>query len=651
MKKIFDSHPLQLAFSVLFLSFSTLLRIILTIWISQDFSFSFFNFSGTFLVGFLYDLGIISFFWVAIGLYKMLLPLKLVNSWFDKILTYFFVHFYLLILVFVFFAEITFWEEFKSRFNFVAVDYLIYTYEVVNNINQSYPLIILIPSVFLITAFLSFLFKKKGVYKNYFQAVSSKGAYIKPLLVSMVVFFLFLLSFKISNNEWSDNRYNNEISKAGIHSFFLALKTESLSYNQHYKNLSDIEAFQIVREKLRNKQTILTFDSLSIKRQINSSAITEKQPNIILIMMESMSTSFMKAHGNEQNITPTLDSLSTQSIYFNNMFATGTRTVRGMEAVMMSITPTAGSSIVKRPNNSNLFTIGKVFQDKNYVCNFFYGGDGYFDNMNAFFGGSGFNIYDRNHGSILNETFKTNHEIIEDDEVTFENAWGICDGDIYNKMLKVADIENAKGKPFFNFIMTTSNHRPYTYPDKIDIPSGQGRDGAVKYSDFAVGNFLREAQKKAWYQNTIFVIVADHCASSAGKDEIDVKNYKIPAFIFGASVSPQKIDKLVSQIDLMPSLFGWLDWSYQSNFFGQEVFSAQYEERAFVGTYLKLGYLKNDQLFILSNNKKINSYHWNPTDHALKPAETSISLQNEAISYYQSASYLFENKKLKVENE
>ena len=116
--------------------------------------------------------------------------------------------------------------------------------------------------------------------------------------------------------------------------------------------------------------------------------------------------------------------------------------------------------------------------------------------------------------------------------------------------------------------MTTSNHRPYTYPNNaIDIPSGTSREGAVKYTDYAIRKMFQKAKNKPWYKNTVFVIIADHCASSAGKDEIDVANYHIPAFIINLPKEiNQKVEKQCSQIDVFPTLFSIMNWSYDSNF-------------------------------------------------------------------------------------
>lgn len=164
---------------------------------------------------------------------------------------------------------------------------------------------------------------------------------------------------------------------------------------------------------------------------------------------------------------------------------------------------------------------------------------------------------------------------------------------------------------FLNFVMTTSNHKPYSYPDKkVAIPSGTCRNGAVQYADYALQQLFEKSKNKPWFKNTIFVIIADHCASSAGKDEIDVANYHIPAMIYGANIKPEKVSKLCSQIDVFPTLFGMLNWTYESNFYGKNVLDPNFEPRTFMGTYLKLGYMKNDEIMILSNQKKNHFYKW-----------------------------------------
>jgi len=640
---------LQIHFIIWFLTFSQVLRMVFYIWQCDQVSWNILNVLRTLLTGLFFDIGTVTFVSLTAIIYYVAMPNRWIGSWADKILVWFFTALTVFILVFTFFAEITFWDEFKTRFNFIAVDYLIYTHEVVANIKESYPLPLLIGGVSLITASVLFLFVRRKAFAHTFSNKVSLKVRLYVLGAAFIVSLFY--GFFISNYqaEWSANRYNSEISKSGIYSFFAAFRNNQMKYDEFYTSINRDSAFAIVRNKLKSSDSKFTKNGYSIHRRITNSLPSETKKNVVFILVESLSGSFLKEFGNKQNITPFLDSLAQKSIFFENLYATGTRTVRGMEAVTLCIPPTPGQSIVKRPDNHNLFTINNVFKSRKYDCNFFYGGDGYFDNMNSYFGGNGFNIYDRGRGSVLSDDIKTTRNNIDDSEVTFENAWGICDEDIFNKMLKVADKQYQNNQPFFNFIMTTSNHRPFTYPSgKIDIPSGNSREGAVKYTDFALREMFKKASSKPWFKNTVFVIIADHCASSAGKDEIDVANYHIPAFIVNlGEADNQKIEKQCSQIDLFPTLFSLFHWSYESDFFGKNVLKEAFEDRSLMGTYRKLVLMKKEKVMILSDQKKNAFYTWNKKDNSLKPLPIEKDFLNETISWYQTADYLFTNKLLK----
>jgi phosphoglycerol transferase MdoB-like AlkP superfamily enzyme len=354
----------------------------------------------------------------------------------------------------------------------------------------------------------------------------------------------------------------------------------------------------------------------------------------------------MKAYGNQENITPFLDSIATKSLMFTNLYAVGNRTVRGLEAVTLSIPPTAGESVVKRKDNKNKFSTGNIFKQKGYNVKYLYGGDAFFDNMEDFFSGNGYDIVDK--------------KTLKPEEITFSNVWGVCDEDMANKAIKVMNEEAKTGKPFFNHWMTVSNHRPFTYPnDKIDIPGdAKSRNGGVKYTDYALRQFFTMAQKQSWFKNTVFVIVSDHCASSSGKTELPVDKYRIPAMIYAPGfVQPQKYDTLMSQIDVMPTLFGLLNFNYQSKFFGQDVLKPEFKPRAFIATYQNLGLIKDNVLTIISPVRQAKQFQLTLLPkpglennfqlfYEQKPlAKERPDLINETISYYQTASGLLKNKK------
>jgi len=647
--RIPERFSLLYNFVVWFLVVSQLLRISFFVWQYDEVSWNIISLFRTLLTGLFFDLGTITFISVTAVIYYAVFPNRWIGSKADKTLVWFFTALTVFILVFTFFAELTFWDEFKTRFNFIAVDYLIYTHEVVANIEQSYPLPLLIGGVLLITAGVLFLFYKRRAFTNTFS--HKVGAKPRLVLLGVTIGILLLFTGFVTNNqaEWSNNRYNSEISKSGIYSFFAAFRNNQMQYDTFYTSIDNTKAFAIVKNKLGGANANFTGKGFCIHRNITDSLPSIEKKNVVFILVESLSGSFMQEFGDTEHITPFLDSLAQKSVFFENLYATGTRTVRGMEAVTLCIPPTPGQSIVKRPENANLYTINSVFKSKGYDSNFFYGGDGYFDNMNAYFGGNGFTIYDRGRGSVLSDNIKVTRNNIANNEVTFENAWGICDEDIFNKMLSVADKQYAAKQPFFNFVMTTSNHRPYTYPSgKIDIPPGTSRQGAVKYTDFALRQMFAKAKTKPWFKNTVFVIIADHCASSAGKDEIDVANYHIPAFIVNLPESENhKITKQCSQIDLLPTLFSLFHWNYESDFFGKNVLGPDFEERSLLGTYRKLVLMKQDKVMILSDQKKQSFYTWDKKDNSLSPLPMDRPFLNEAVSWYQTADYLFTNKMLK----
>lgn len=655
MLKLFPQrYKLLFHFVKIFIIFSTLVRLIFLLWVVKEVDTSFFKIANTFVIGFLFDVGTVSFFAIPYALYLLVFPKKWCGSLFDRIITWFAYTLGLVIFLFSFFAEITFWEEFKNRFNFIAVDYLIYTYEVVKNINESYPIPLLISGILVLTGLLLFVTERKGVFYRTFHNESTFKQKLFPTIFFLVIAIVFALFVKNKDAEQFENRYNNEIAKTGIYSFFGAFQNNELSFPDFYKTLPEKEAFAEVKNGFQNHGDSLIYpEKEMIFRNIqNIDSLSEIRPNVIFICVESLSAKFLANFGNTENITPTLDSLVNNSLFFSNLFANGTRTVRGMEAITLSIPPTPGRSILKRKNNQHLFTIGEVFKQKGYSRNFFYGGDGYFDNMNSFFGGNGFNIVDRGRGFLLDGSITAVRTNIEDDEVTFENAWGIADEDIYNKVIQIADEAHTAGKPFFDFVMTTSNHRPYTYPTgKIDIPSGTGRSGAVKYTDYAIAAFLKKAQKKDWYKNTVIIITADHCASSAGKQELDVKNYQIPLYILNLPNTPsQKVSKMASQIDIFPTLFSILNWNYDSNLYGTNILKMKpEEERAFVGTYRKLGLLERDnEILVLGDQKVSNFYQWNRESNELVPLSENEKFLKIIISNYQTADYLFSNGGLKL---
>ena len=541
---------------------------------------------------------------------------------------------YVLLIIFNAVSEYFFWNEFGVRYNFIAVDYLIYTNEVIGNIMESYPVIPLFSAIFaLTTAITWFIFKKTKQelldLPNFKQKLILLGTFLVLCGLSLV-FIPKLDSVKTKNT------FAQEIQANGFPKFYKAFTQKELDYFQFYPTMDG---------NLAEQNFLKQFQPPVLARTI-SPEHPELKKNVVLISIESLSADFLAHYGNTQKITPFLDSLATKSLMFTNLYATGNRTVRGLEALTLCIPPTAGESIIKRENNKNKFTTGSVFKSKGYDVKFLYGGYSYFDNMEDFYQGNGYDIVDRN-------DFKP-------EEITFANVWGVSDEDMAKKAIEVMNQEAKSGKPFFNHWMTVSNHRPFTYPEgRIDIPgTAKSRDGGVKYTDYSLRKFFEMAKKQDWYKNTIFIIVADHCASSAGKTELPLDKYRIPGMIFSEGfIAPRQFNQLMSQIDIMPTLFGLLNFKYQSKFLGQDVFSGSFQPKAYVATYQDLGLIKDNYLTVISPTKKVRQYSLTlqksnlPENFKLYYDENLVkntiqNLVDDCVSVFQSTSNWVQQNKL-----
>jgi phosphoglycerol transferase MdoB-like AlkP superfamily enzyme len=253
----------------------------------------------------------------------------------------------------------------------------------------------------------------------------------------------------------------------------------------------------------------------------------------------------------------------------------------------------------------------------------------------------------------MNNYFRGNDYVVVDrtdfdaKTIQSENVWGVDDESLFDNSIAIFDKNIKTNKPFFAHIMTTSNHRPFTFPEgKIDLPQGH-REGAVKYTDYALGQLIEKAKTKPWFKDTLFVIVADHCASVAGKTKLPVAKYHIPLFFYAPDMLPAgHYSRVASQIDIVPTLLDVLGKNGAENFYGQSMFKAKAEkqpERAFISNYQELGYYKNDQLIVLSPKQKTEMFNVDPISMESTPTAIDETLLNEAIAYYQSANTAFKS--------
>ena len=542
------------------------------------------------------------------------------------------------ILIFTAFAEYFFWDEFSSRFNFIAVDYLIYTTEVVRNITESYPMTWLLLAAFALAGASTMLMWRKlrlslspikpsPAYSGSNPGSSLHGRIrlLGGIYMLAVAFFLFFTPLA-----GDQNRFWNEYAKNGMYELFSAYMHNQLDYRAFYKTMDKAEAFSLVQSTITDANGVFEpMKGESLLRMVaphTPTHLANNKPNVIIVIMESMGSK-----GRGEN-TSNLNMLADNGLSFTNMMSTGTRTVRGLEAIMLSVPPTPGNSIVRRPNNNKLFNLGTPFHERGYDRDFIYGGYGYFDNMNAFFAGNGYTVTDR-----LD---------FAPQSTTFSNAWGQCDEDLFSESLRLADRSFQTDNPFLQVLLTTSNHRPFTFPEgKIDMEPGS-RSAAIKYADFAIREFIRQAKEKTWFDNTVFIFVGDHPASIAGKTEIPADAYGIVCVMYGPKFfHPEKVETLCSQIDVAPTLLASLGWEYGSQFFGTDAREIPQEAgRAWISTYQLLGLRTNDKLVVLKPDGSAEVTSLNPPffeERGNRAAKEDDALIARAVASYQCAYDLF----------
>lgn len=589
---------------------------------------------GLYGVGLIYDLSFLIYASIPLALYLLLCPGWLWRQRWHRRLLLGVTALSLFVMLFTAVAEWLFWDEFGVRFNFIAVDYLVYSKEVVDNILESYPIYPLLAGLTGLAIGLTFILRTPLRAALEAPRLPARRAAYGLAMLALLAGLCSALVGQDTPRGLGGNTYQRELASNGPYQFFAAFRNNELDYQQFYSTLADpAVASQLRAEVSEPNARFIGSDPQDIRRLIDNPGQPRK-PNVVLVTIESLSARYLGSFGDSRGLTPNLDALRHSSLTFTNFYATGTRTDRGLEAITLSMPPTPGRSIVKRiGREAGYASLGQQLGAQGYDSVFLYGGRGYFDNMNAFFGGNGYRIIDQSSVAAA--------------EMSFQNAWGMADEDLYHQALKVADSDHAAGKPFFLQLMTTSNHRPYTYPDgRIDIASGQGREGAVKYTDHAIGQFLAEARSKPWFANTLFVFVADHTAGSAGREDLPVANYQIPLFIYAPQyVKSGEYSDVASQIDLAPTLLGLLNLDYVSTFFGRNLLREDHAPgRALLGNYQHLGLFDGRDLAILSPRQGMRRH-----DDALGlshevQVDGSDPLLRRDIAYYQGASHAFQKR-------
>jgi phosphoglycerol transferase MdoB-like AlkP superfamily enzyme len=545
------------------------------------------------------------------------------------------------LLIFMEASTPAFIEEYSLRPNRLFVEYLLYPKEVFSMLIEGHKLTLLMTSLITtITIILAYQFFRK-------QSILSRPQpkwFERPVLVVIVFTLAFLgarsslqhRAINPSYTAFTNDPLVNSLTLNSTYSLLYAVSQMSgeVSSFELYPNMKQDDVITQIHKAMGLEKTQFTSSEFPTLHKQVATRHFDRPKNLVIILEESLGAQFVGSLGGLP-LTPEYDKLVPEGWSFNNLYATGTRSVRGIEAVITGFVPTPARSTVKLPNSqTNFFTIAKLLGRQGYDTNFIYGGGAHFDNMKSFFLGNGFD-------SIIEEKDFLNPE--------FLGSWGVSDEDLFSKANQDFVTKSKSGKPFFSLVFSSSNHDPYEFPDnKIELYNTpkNTRENAVKYADHAIGHFFKLAKQENYWKDTVFLVVADHDARTTRSDLVPIPSFHIPALILGEGIVPKQDNRITSQIDLAPTLLSLIGVDSTHPMIGQDMtnVSDDYIGRAIMQFNDNQAYMKGNQVVILQPQKSPKTFLYD--NSTLLPSDkVDPDIIKQAIAHPLLGTWLYNEKK------
>lgn len=543
------------------------------------------------------------------------------------------------VLFAVLFMELStpsFIDQFDFRPNILFVEYLNHPKEVAATLWGAYklPLILTMVSV---TAFSVYTSKQ-------FRSIVARTRATGLLPALLVMPFLLVLCLGLirsttdhrpvnpSTAALSNDSLVNDLALSSAYTVLYAMyeTRHEAEGGFRYANVDDREVFAEVRASMNIAPPDFVSEELPTLHKQQSQQSQNQALNLVIIIEESLGAEFVGSLGG-LDLTPNLDALARQGLWFKNLYATGTRSVRGLEAVVSGFTPTPARSVVKLGKSQrNFFTLAELLGREGYDTSFIYGGEAQFDNMRRFFTNNGFaSVIDKN----------------DYPDPVFTGSWGVSDEDLFERAH--AEFSGTHERPFFSLVFTSTNHSPFEFPDgRIELFDDEKHtvNNAVKYADYALGRFFEKARVSDYWANTVFLVVADHNSRVYGSDLVPVDRFHVPGLILGGSVGPDEFQPVASQIDLAPTLLSLIGVSAEHPMIGHDLTRAearQYPGRAIMQFNGIQAYMEDDHIAVLQKDMPVRQFKYRD-GHLLETDEDNRAVVRKAIAHAAWSSLAYE---------
>lgn len=593
-----------------------------------------------FTIGFRFDIIMLS--------YLAFLPAFLLTFLPDPFLKKFdgFLNIYFILFLFLFFfmelSTLNFINEYDTRPNRLFLDYLIYPKEVLGTLVKSYlPSMIFTFILVLVALYFAFKFGKKV-----FCTVSSNYK-TKLLIFPLVAFFIFLGArsslttirpVNASNAIFSSDQMTNSLGLNSLYTVaFAAYSLQREGKVDKYGKMDEFEAYNRVKKYMDVTDFIDDEVPFLHLQQPDSSS---PKYNVVVFLQESLGAEYVGCLGGLP-LTPELDKLSKEGLLFTNLYSSGTRSVRGIESVITGFLPNPSESVVKLSNaQQGFFTLTDAFGKQNYDTSFIYGGLSNFDNMASFFNGNGFN-------NIIDETdFDADGK-----KYAFKGVWGYSDEDL---AVKANEYFSSLGdKPFFSLMFSTSNHEPFEFPDgriKLHDNKKNTVNNAMKYADFSIGKFFELAKKEKYFNNTIFIVIADHNTRTFGKSLVPIHKFHIPALIIAPNIQKgTTYDNLASQIDIPTTLLALSGITTISPMPGRNLLklTKNTKGRTIMLFHETYAFKVEDDVIIMNPNAEPLQFKVEK-DSIFTPVKLNTELAKDALAHIVASSTMYQKRKYKL---
>lgn len=623
---------------IIFLGF----RIILFVGnIEKSYGDRLYNIFYAFIIGLRFDIVICS--------YLLILPFLLVtiNYFFvqNKIMRkniFRFVQYYIIVVFIISFfissADIPYFNQFNSRLNASAFlwikNYFFVTKMIVEEPRywlMVFPLII---------ASSWFIFSVKRYFRPIILSDEPFNLNWKNITISVVFLGLMFLGargriehkspIKTGTAYFCNNPFLNQL---GLNPNFTLVKS-------YLKSLKEKHGVMLIDNQLaiHNIKKYLKVDTITpsgyFEKVVKYDSMGAHQYNVVLIIMESMSASKMRRHGNPENLTPFLDSLSYCGYYFENAYTTGIHTFNGIFSTLFSM------PAYFREHPMDVFPIPKLsgifstLKDFGYSTIYFTTHDGQFDNVAGF-------LKANDCEKIVSVSDYPSNKI--------KTTLGVPDDYMFEFSIPLLNNLYQKNKPFAAVFMTASDHGPYYIPDYFKPKSKEIKKQSVEYADYALRKFISLSIRQPWFKRTIFVFVADHGAAMDNIYEMPLSYHHSPLLFYAPEIihSPKSFDVIASQMDVYPSIMGLLKLPYVNKTFGIDLFNEK-REYAILSADDKYGAIGKHWFLMIKTDgtKKLYNYKTNELkNYAEIYPDTLKAMEEYVYSHLQVYQCIRNNQK------